>query len=141
MKKSLLLALILSLVLAFALVGCSPDEDGPISYDEIGQASYEASAISEELQLFVDTQNDIFAAMNSDDMTILVSAVGNTLIYTYTFATDTFDEDTLNVMFEVATAEGDTLLSTAQLAVPEITTVTIEYVDGDGNVTHTQDFN
>jgi len=134
-KKSLVAILVLSLTLLFA-VGCTSDEEVESS------APAEIAIESEDIQLFVDNQNAALAPLNSDEMTIVVRAEGTALIYTHIFGPDGFSEQEIQEMFDraIADGDGDMLLLVAQMTVPEVTTVTIEFIDSDGNVLHTQDF-
>jgi len=138
MKKLLIVTLMLSLTLIFA-VGCTPDEEEVAPPPVVEEIALD----SEELLTFIDVQNEGLAPLNSDAMTIVVRAEGSALIYTHIFGPYGFSDDEIQEMFDKSlyNGDGDMLLQVAQMTVPEITTVTIEYVDTDGNILHTQDFN
>jgi len=147
MKKILLIALALMLSLAF-LTACS---DGPVvpEQEEVAveddMRRMQAQDPNRELEPvaiadFVDAQNGLWETMNTDDLAIVVSYEGTTLTYTYQFFLDGLYEDIGDNSFTSATEEGQLLFDTAKAAVPELTSVIIQLVDGEGAVLRTAEF-
>jgi len=137
MKKQLLITLVMGLILAFAL-GCSSEEPILAEEEEVPAA---AAPISEAIQQFVDIQNDLFASMPDDELAVAVTAEGTVIRYTYTFVSEDLYEEVHESFFENATAEGEMLLAIAQETAPEITAIIIEFVDTEGSILDSAEFN
>jgi len=143
MKKLLIVVLALGLVLAFA-VGCNSESEEPTVEDVAATEQEAADTAADDngsVQEFVDIQNSIFEGMATDELVITVTAEGTVIKYTYTFLEEGLYDQIGATSFEEATSEGGILLSTAQTAVPEITAVIVEFVDADGNVLNSAEFN
>jgi len=89
---------------------------------------------------FVAAQNGLWETMNTDDLAIVVSYEGSTLIYTYQFFLDGLYEDIGDNSFTSAAEEGQLLYDTAKEAVPEITSVVIQFIDAEGAILRTAEF-
>ncbi|MCL2438289.1 MAG: hypothetical protein FWE48_00875 [Coriobacteriia bacterium] len=133
MKKSLLVILVLSLALVFA-VGCTSDEpevyEEPVVEEVIEEPVVEATPDS--IQDFVDEQNELYGAINTDELTVTVRAEGTTVIFDYTFGFENLDEGMMQELLDGVSDEGQVLLDTTRLLVPELTAITFEYRDADG---------
>ena len=145
MKRTFLIAFIacLSLALMF-VIGCSP-EDSQDAYRETSAQQQEATPCEEEvkaqrLERFVYEENQIFAGMDGDFYGA-VSSDGTTLRYSYTFCLESINIDAMPAVFENMASEGSVLLISAQSRVPEITAVVIEFLDTEGNVLESKEFN
>jgi len=144
MKKTLIVALILGLALVFA-VGCGGDSEPEVEVVEVEQEAEVTTEGTAEngggIQELVDTQNEMFAAISTDEMTISVSAEGTVLTYTYVYSITGLDADAMQDALDSISAEGQMMLTAAQAAAPEVTAVILEFLDTEGNTLGTSEFN
>jgi len=136
MKKALLAALTLCLVMAFA-VGCASDDPEPEPIPEPEAPAVEEGFDTMSLQDFVDMQNAMFEGVNSDEISVFVAAEGTVLRYTYVIGSDEGRQE----MIDMTKDEGEVMLSYTQDVIPELTAVILEFQDGDGNVLDSAEFN
>ncbi|MCL2746599.1 MAG: DUF4854 domain-containing protein [Coriobacteriia bacterium] len=118
MKKVLIVALVLGLALVFA-VGCGNDN---------------------QMQEFIDEQNEILESMRTDEVQAVASAEGTVLTYVYTINIPNLTDEMVDMIVEPATSDGQTLFNAAQGRVSEITKVVMKFVDGEGNELATREF-
>jgi len=139
MKRISTIVLLLCVSLVFA-VGCDNTNQQETGDSQAPSAVDEQAPQPVALDDFVETQNGMFATMNSEELAIVVSSEGTTLIYTYQYFREGLYEEIGQNAWEQAANEGDLLFDTAKAAVPEITAVRIVFEDGAGNVLRSEEF-
>ncbi|MCL2525819.1 MAG: hypothetical protein FWE46_02040 [Coriobacteriia bacterium] len=139
MKKTLIIALATVLTASMMLFAACGNNSEDQTTEETTTTTTEAAGTA-SLQDFVETQNGIFSSMNSEELAIVVSSEGTTLVYTYQFFADGLYEDLGVNAWDNAAGEGQLLFDTAKAAVPEITAVKIVFEDAGGTVLQSQEF-
>ena len=144
MKKTHVLMLCIALVvICFTLIGCSSKSSPESTPTPTIITQSENNAVIEEM---VAATNDQLASMNDDTMSILVSARGNSIVYTYTAKYDIPPETeaTMQPAFEsmmesqksVFTGIIDTLKSQGV----DNPTVIFEYYNKDGKLLFSSEY-
>lgn len=122
MKRSLLViaALILSVALMAGLIACGDNDD--------------------EMQGFLDQQNEIFEKMRTDELSIELSAENDTLVYTYTLYIEGVSPETVQAIANPVLEQGQELFAAAHKSLPHVTAVVINFVDTEGVLLTSEEF-
>jgi len=118
MKKVLIATLVLALALVFA-VACGNDN---------------------QMQEFIDEQNEILEGVRNDAVSAVASAEGTVVTYVYTINSLGLTDEMIEQITEPIAREGHTIFEAAQSRVSDITAVVITFVDADGEELATKEF-
>ena len=155
------LALMLCLVLCLALAACGNDQttnSSSTSASDGSNAATEPAASTgtteatvgsnQAMEAFIaniqDEIDDMTASLQESGMNLKVVARGNSLAYVYQYNTDLGDtslvKDALEQSLDSMASVFTSVLSSLKEAVPDAESVIVEYLDQDGNVIVSKEF-
>lgn len=112
-----------------------PQEDGDETDTEEESVSY---TLEEYVELMQDVAADMSASLEESGLAVYLEARGNSLVYVYQYTIDVGDADAVKAALEESMSSLDEtnqgLLADLQKVVPDAKSLVYEYLDMEGNV-------